>query len=137
VAYSIVLRQNSPEENMKAKLRCSDHCLVCSLKLKISYQALCPSSETSRFKVGQNEATERQGGREEVIQSHSANKMNARQIRGQVEVFWVATSCRFAVGYQRFGESFCFHLPPQVGGSTISYRNTTRWHNPEHLDLKN
>jgi hypothetical protein len=47
-------------------------------------------------------------------------------VKIQVEVFWVVTPCSVAVGYKRFGGSYC--LFRNVG-------NTTWRHNPEHHDF--
>jgi hypothetical protein len=59
----------------------------------------------------------------------------------QVSVFWVLTPCSVAVGYQHFGQPFCFHLQRENGGSKVSKalvscRNTIRRHNSEDLELK-
>jgi len=42
------------------------------------------------------------------------------------------TPCNVVVGYRRFGGSRC-HLHGEDEGIIVSYRNTIRRHNPEHL----
>jgi len=55
----------------------------------------------------------------------------------QVQVFWVVTQCSVTVRYQRFGELCCLHLQCEARFSEtlVSYRNTTRRHNLEDLDM--
>jgi len=35
----------------------------------------------------------------------------------QVVVFWVVMPCSVMVGYQCYGESYCFHLQGEVNGT--------------------
>jgi hypothetical protein len=51
-------------------------------------------------------------------------------VKIQVEVFWIMAPCNVAVGY--------FTLKMEVTGfseTLVCYRNTTRSHNPEELNL--
>jgi len=59
-------------------------------------------------------------------------------LRVQVEGFWVVMPCSVVVGYQHFGGPYCFHLQGEaarISDTLFSFRNTTRRHNPETLDL--
>jgi len=58
----------------------------------------------------------------------------------EVDVFWVATPCNVAVGYQRFEGSCCLHFLPPFSAwrsieALVSFRNTSWRHYTGDLDF--
>jgi len=48
-------------------------------------------------------------------------------VKIQDEVLWVETLCSDVVGYQRFGETCCFHLQSEKCGASIGIQVVVFW----------
>jgi len=55
----------------------------------------------------------------------------------QMAVFWVVMPCSDAVGYKYFDGLWCFRLQGERSSEMLlSYRSTTRRHNPQDVNLR-